>query len=222
MGQYYKAYLKGDDEKVFCPHNAAFMAAHGLKSADEIDRAMKSWDYDTPDSWGSMFDGLKLMEHAWMGNQFVNGVVGEIDGNPCAVAWVGDYADDPTDFDGRYTEDVYRSVWCEGGLPESPFSEVPENHPSGFLVNHTKGVFLDLAEYAKRATHKPEWSNGSWCIHPLPLLTAIGNDRGGGDYRSCHPNIGSVGCWAMDVIEYMRGRPGMPEVDYDGIVFKEG
>ena len=36
-------------------------------------------------------------------------------------------------------------------------------------------------------------------IHPLPLLTAIGNGKGGGDYRGTCLDL--VGHWACDKIE---------------------
>ena len=37
-----------------------------------------------------------------------------------------------------------------------------------------------------------------WMIHPLSLLTASGNGRGGGDYRGHNKHL--VGLWAGDVI----------------------
>lgn len=39
-----------------------------------------------------------------------------------------------------------------------------------------------------------------WCVNPLPVLTACGNGRGGGDYRD-DDDI-NVGSWAFDLIEY--------------------
>ena len=39
-------------------------------------------------------NGVKLMEHSWVGNNFVNAVLGAIENNPARVAWIGDYAVD--------------------------------------------------------------------------------------------------------------------------------
>ena len=48
-----------------------------------------------------------------------------------------------------------------------------------------------------------------WCMHPLSLLTAIGNGYGGGDYRS--PTLAStfelVGYWAWDEINITDNIP---------------
>lgn len=38
-------------------------------------------------------NGLKLMEHSWVGNRFVNAVMYEMVDNPVRLAWVGDYSD---------------------------------------------------------------------------------------------------------------------------------
>ena len=43
-------------------------------------------------------------------------------------------------------------------------------------------------------------------IHPLPLLTAVGNGRGGGDYRG-YENKSMVGYYAGDVIEISEEIP---------------
>lgn len=230
MGQYYKPYLCDLDgnEKAFCAQNAMFMTVHGLTSSNEIEGHPKrrSWDWDDVESWGSLFSGLKLMEHSWLKNDFVNGVVEFIEGNPCHVAWVGDYADCEGDFDGRYTEDVYRKVWPrdgDDGLPESPFAKSPEVHVDGYLVNIDKDEYLDLEKYAERSTvGEGDWAG--YCVHPLPLLTAIGNGRGGGDYWERHPNADLVGYWAMDEIEYLpKGSEleGFVEVDYSRYMFNE-
>jgi hypothetical protein len=42
-------------------------------------------------------------------------------------------------------------------------------------------------------------------LHPLPLLTAEGNGRGGGDYDG--PNMDMVGTWARDVISMENEAP---------------
>lgn len=39
-------------------------------------------------------NGVKLMEHSWVGNDFVNSVLGAIENNPARVGRVGVYAMD--------------------------------------------------------------------------------------------------------------------------------
>lgn len=218
MGQYYMAYVEHDGVgSKFCPQNAVFMTRNGI---DEPDGKGHSWDEGDPDSWGSCFSGLKLMEHSWLGNDFVNGVLESVWDDPGRVVWVGDYADDRGDFDGRYTEAVYSDVWGDDGAPELPFDDVPSIHESGFLVNVDRGEYVDLARYAEASGFTPKWGDGVWVVHPLPLLTAVGNGRGGGDYHGT--NMDMVGAWAMDVVMFTEDRPsGMAEVDYDRVRFVE-
>lgn len=143
MGQYYKVYVGNDEgHKVFCPQNAVYMTKNGIK--DSLKIGNHSWDTDDPNSWGYSFSGLKLMEHGWLENDFCNGVLEAIWDKPARVAWVGDYADDIDDFDGYYTEDVYKALWCDEDAPELPFDEVPTIHKSGFIVNHDSGQYVDL------------------------------------------------------------------------------
>lgn len=214
MGQYYKAYVRDaqGNERGFNPQNAIYMTANGLRSDGEIGR--KNWDDSDPKSWGHCFSGMKLTEHSWMGNDFVNGVLEAIWSRPSAVAWIGDYADPSRE---------YELMWCDGGLPEVPFESLPDIHRDGYLVNRSKGVYVDLAEYAEKAAYEPSWAKGeSWCIHPLPILTAVGNGRGGGDYHGAC--MGMVGAWAFDEIEYTRVESklgGLERVDAARVAFME-
>ena len=227
MGQYYKPYLRAKDgtEKVFCSQNAVFMTAHGIEREDGMPTMDECWKMprDDPRSYYQLFSGLKLMEHSWMENDFVNGVLECIDGNPCVIAWVGDYANEAEDFVGAYTPSVYGAVWGNDSLPEGPFDSMPTVHREGFIVNRSKGLYIDLAEHIKRNSFSPRWDEGRvWCIHPLPLLTAIGNGRGGGDYWGSNPCSGMVGAWAMHCIEFTEERPtDCAEVDYGRIAFAE-
>ena len=221
MGQYYVAYVRNDEgEKVFCPQNAVYMTKNGIEDSTKIGN--RSWDEKDPNSWYNNFSGLKLMEHSWLENDFVNGVLEAIWDKPARVAWVGDYADDEYDFDEYYTKEVYEAAWGETKKPELPFDEVPTIHRTGFIVNHDKGQYIDLERYAKASASCPSWDKGNtWVTHPLPLLTAIGNGRGGGDYWGT--NNGLVGSWAMDSIVFTLERPtAFTEVDYSKFRFVEG
>lgn len=122
----------------------------------------------------------KLMEHSWWYNTFVNTICKLIFRNPQKVYWVGDYAEDLCEF--------YDEVWGENvegeGVEEA---QVVLSHK--YLVNHDRKEYLDCSEYFKESSDEH-----GWCIHPLPLLTCVGNGRGGGDYRS-DVNEDEVGEW---------------------------
>jgi hypothetical protein len=73
-----------------------------------------------------------------------------------------------------------------------------------YLVNETKGLYVDY-EKVKPTT---KWGHR---IDPLPLLTAEGNGRGGGDYEG--RNMKLVGSWARDVIYVTDNLPeGLTEL----------
>lgn len=189
MGQYYKAYVRNNDmEATFNPQTAIYMTRHGLERMPD----------ERVPGYFECFSGMKLTEHSWIENDFVNGVVELIEENPSTVTWVGDYADDNDDFDGNYTEEVYASAWHDD-CHDRPFERMPVTHDDGYIVNHYKREYIDLERYVAANVE-----NG-WCVHPLPLMTAIGNGRGGGDYRGNDMHL--VGRWAMDVIEYTHEKP---------------
>lgn len=68
---------------------------------------------------------------------------------------------------------------------------------ANYLLNTTKMQYVDLRDI-------PE--DDGWRIHALPLLTANGNNRGGGDYRS-EVDADMVGAWCGDRLEASRRRP---------------
>lgn len=61
-----------------------------------------------------------------------------------------------------------------------------------YLCNHNKKKFINLKDYYNDCVYD------GWCINPLSLLCAIGNGRGGGDYRGTDEDF--VGTWAWDRI----------------------
>lgn len=174
-------------------------------------------------------NGLKLMEHSWIGNNFVNAVLYEIKDNPTRVAWMGDYSDDAVQDgcnfgDGFITNtdhflSKYESVWNEGIQnisPKAPQFRLDLEHSDGcYLVNITKRCYIDMEKYIKKNSTFGRFDpDDEWCINPLPLLTCVGNGLGGGDY---HGEVGmeDVGSWAFDEIYITYLRPGnMEEVMY--------
>lgn len=69
--------------------------------------------------------------------------------------------------------------------------------------NKPIGSFMFLGPTGVDKTLLPE--NNGWTVHPLPLLTAEGNGRGGGDYHEQNPDIELVGTWARDSISKLIG-----------------
>lgn len=195
MGQYYRPLvISGKTMKVF-----------------------NSFDYD---------NGQKLMEHSYLGNRFMNAVFSEIYNNPCRVAWIGDYSNDS--YGDPYEQIMpherfmkyYNKAWNARKFAKT---EPLEYTGGGYLVNHTKKVYIDLRNYETKCSQKETWKDldgvvhvSKFCINPLSLLTACGNGRGGGDYHDCYPGYKDVGSWAFDKIEFTNEKPeGYQSVMYE-------
>ena len=141
-------------------------------------------------SAGYYNDGLKLMEHSYIGNNFVStfeyGLSPEGPFHKSRVVWAGDYAD------------------CEPGKEKNLHNMCDEFNvikPAKkdttkycYVVNHTKKLFIDKSNMVS---------------HPLPILTAEGNGRGGGDWSGDSELVGS---WARDVISVEEIRPDFKEI----------
>jgi hypothetical protein len=128
---------------------------------------------------GMYYNGMKLTEHSYMNNNFMKVIENLIGPNgmfyKSRIVWAGDYADQEPDSDANlYT-------MCES---KEPLVTSDKDVSYTYIVNHTKKVYVK--------------KNASMYLHPLSLLTAEGNGRGGGDYNG--PNMDMVGTWARDVI----------------------
>lgn len=159
----------------------------------------------------------KLMEHSWWLNPFVNAFSEFIYNEPSRVAWVGDYATEPDDFDfpncSAFYVPSYGEVWGDNvsaiGVSSTDFTL-----DGKFLLNHDTKQFVDLDAYKAASTDKHGWT-----IHPLPLLTAVGNDRGGGDFHEGNTGFEFVGSWAWQLIS-IADRPPEDFAKFN-LVFKE-
>ena len=155
------------------------------------------------------------MEHSWVGNPFVNVVEkliaegGQWFGQ--RIVWAGDYADPEVDEDGNVI-----MVMNDGKPHERNLYDIcDENNIKveqtklkmyRYVINETKKQFVDKTKII---------DEDGWKIHPLPLLTCIGNGRGGGDYRG-EDNNNVIGTWARDVITVSTRKP---KKEYTEIVF---
>ena len=86
------------------------------------------------DSWKSG-EGLKLMEHSYIGNKYVSRVMDELLDNPKELSWICDYSDD-----GYYNWDNFKE--CEDDSP------IPKITPTSkyYIYNHSKGVMINISE----------------------------------------------------------------------------
>lgn len=192
MGQYYKAVILNDDKKTVKAH-------------------AKSWDYE---------NGSKLMEHSWFKNNFVARIEVELLNNPQVLVWAGDYADGEVDDDGNPIMREYEGREYEVTLYDMceddtklPIKQVKASQARRYILNHDTKQFVDRNKM-------PE--NDGWRIHPLPLLTADGNNRGCGDYRESGLDFDKVGIWKRNRISIVTRKMDIPK-DFEELIvgFKE-
>ena len=164
MGQYYKPAILGENKKT-------------------VIKWMYSHDYG---------NGLKLMEHSYIGNGFVSAFESLILNKPQRVVWAGDYAEPCK----RRKTNVYKR--CLDGNNVVTI-DPPTLEQTRYIINHSKKLYVDKNNY--KAIDADDWQ-----IHPLPLLTSEGNGQGGGDYYSKN-DANLIGTWARDVISVSDKAP---------------
>lgn len=152
---------------------------------------------------GKYVGGAKLMEHSWIGNPCMECVAKLLYKNPQRLAWIGDYAKQ-SDFEGvfkagRHIEDSVavpdvEKVWEIETPPGFKSDERIDFLDHKYFVNHEQKKYLDIDEYRDRSALE-----GDDCIHPISLLTAIGNGRGGGDFFN-RIQMKFVGIWSWNLV----------------------
>lgn len=179
------------------------------------------------------FDSFsKLTESAWVSNDYVRAVLQRLAVFPARVAWLGDYSrDDVSDREevnlgnGFITsktafEPYYKTVWPAPKAKKLPLQRVNAESTDAifpaeaiydeatkkstltedyYIVNVTKKCFIHMAEYLA------ENEDDGWCVAPLPILAAVGNGYGGGDYEGS--DMEYVGTWAFDEIFVCKKEP---------------
>jgi hypothetical protein len=175
----------------------------------EKKEAVCSHDYD---------NGLKLMEHSYIGNDFVAVVENMIaEGGHWfgdRIVWAGDYADPEVDENGSpltyksedgkddYELTLYHIT---GDFIIKPAKVKRPNYR--YLVNLDTNEFVDM----KKVPATDTWTDKKGKefpvrIHPLPLLTCEGNGRGGGDFGGKdHKKL--VGKWARNRVTISTRKP---------------
>lgn len=192
MGQYYKAIVLGPKS---------------LTKKELIRLWMSPYAYG---------NGSKLMEHSYIGNSYVESFEFLLSPEGRAymsrVVWAGDYADEepvptgtqePKQDEEKEAQNLYslaaddESDETIGNLLLQPPKRSTTKYR--YIVNHDKKQYVDKQKV------KPDAEHHELRIHPLPLLTAEGNGRGGGDFRGRDED--KVGIWARDVISVEEQPP---------------
>lgn len=155
-------------------------------------------------------NSVKLIEHSWWNNEFLTNFCARLyersreNNKETHILWLGDYAelDGLSSLEGLsacFARVVQRS-WLKQALqdPNRKEIDIGNTNPdfsliNKFLVNTTKQEFINCTTYYN-CNHDVD----DWCIHPLPLLTAVGNGEGGGDYFGVNNEL--VGRWAGDAL----------------------
>ena len=140
-------------------------------------------------------NGAKLMEHSWVGNQYVGAVEQLIKrGGPWAgkqIVWAGDYADS----EKNRKRNLYQTLNNELKI-EVPKDYHKQKRVLRYLKNLDTNEFVDLKHVAK--------DSDGWQMHPLPILTCEGNGRGGGDL---HDDDEKIGKWARNRLVLQKSKP---------------
>jgi len=141
-------------------------------------------------------NGYKLMEHSYIHNSYVEAVEYLISPmgmfHKSRVVWAGDYADSEKGLTENLNSLTFTDV-NEGKVSRPAHYDMS---PFRYIVNHTQKIYVD----------KNVESKERFIVHPLPLLTAEGNGRGGGDYRD-GAMMSLVGTWARDRISVEKEIP---------------
>lgn len=141
-------------------------------------------------------NGYKLVEHSYVGNNFMEAVESLICPTgmfyKSRLVWAGDYAD---------VEPCGKSLY-------ELVDERPHSSPQVDLNIYGKSVTSDYL-YVVNHT-KQEYMFKGQHLHCLPIMTAEGNGRGGGDYDG--PGMELVGTWARDVISVEKEVPNFIHV----------
>ena len=178
----------------------------GLYGSYDVDMAETFFGHDYIYEWthedgtvSKHINGYKLMETSYIGNQLVNHVVDELvahrDDSP-RLAWIGEYLDDVDD--ESYPEDLKFLV----RTVNSPFEHSLRVTPVQDAA--PPKVYIRCPERGEYVCYD-RTTGGNLLIAAIPLLCAVGNGLGGGDYEGT--NMELVGAWAMRELEVCDAEP---------------
>lgn len=142
--------------------------------------------------------GAKLTEHSWVRNSFVGCVMKLMskggDWHKTRVVWAGDYWGESHGDTGELAKEWYDL--CDSYKKRRLRKVLTDEQKDCYLVNHSKKLYVSYNKLIGK---------DGWIINPLPILTALGNGRGGGDYHGQDEIF--VGTWAGDVLSIEQQIP---------------
>ena len=157
--------------------------------------------------------GLKLMEHSWVGNDFV-GIVEDLIAEGGAwhgdkIVWAGDYAENE--------KNRQSNLW---DLCKTKIKPEPSKNKYRYVLNMDTKEYVDTKKIPLSDVYVDEKGKAwPYTIHPLPLLTADGNGLGGGDFYKEDPLVGS---WARNRVSVSKTKPkGYTEIEFNLFKGKE-
>lgn len=175
MGQYYKAVMLIEDKKNYTNNRALVFSFPG---------------------------SAKLTEHAWNGNRDVSEAMRALKDLSAEtnldirVAWVGDYSKDfykaqGADFTDDYHREGFTAAW--GEYVSIPALKHSPAYGKLYAVNDDLKEAVEIwgSDYSLI-----EAEHGKWWMCAWPILNAVGNGQGGGDYHGVNEHL--AGRWAYD------------------------
>ena len=141
--------------------------------------------------------GAKLMEHAYIGNEYIERIMSLLEKEPKSLNWLCDYTDDQNELTWGNTEAIEEY--------EENTYEINSNY---IILNTTKKLYIDMKEF--QYLNK----NRTFIIHPLPLLcNSEPESMGGGDY---HTKDSRRSTWKNDMIQITYDIKDLPK-DYKNV-----
>lgn len=141
----------------------------------------KSLDSDTP-----------LNRQYWWYNNFVGKIAKILYKNPLKVAWVGNLSDESKALLNAAWSVMSNTIEIANIVDTAMFME------GKYLINHTQMLYISGSDYKDEMAQKVIGISDEQILHPLPLLTALGNGKGDNDYHG--RNQLDVGSWSYNVI----------------------
>jgi hypothetical protein len=114
----------------------------------------------------SINKGSKLMEHSYIGNEYVERCLSLLENKPGRLTWLCDYHEEPN------------MTWDHITEKDIDIKETWEMQPFYRILNHTKELQIDMKKLVLA------YKDRSLLIHPLPILCNSDTEpQGGGDFR---------------------------------------
>ncbi len=140
-------------------------------------------------------NGLKLMEHSYIENEYVERIMSMLQETPGHLTWLCDYYEGPGLTWGNVEEATKEEFLEDSDYIDSDY----------FVLNLTQNLCIDIDE-AYKLSRK---ASTSWPIHPLPILcNSNEQSQGGGDF---HQEDSRRATWKGDLIQIVLTADDVPE-----------